>query len=209
MSYDYIVIGSGFGGSVAALRLAEKGYSVCVIESGKRWQPQDFPKTNWAFWKFLWAPALACYGIQRLHPLNDVIALGGSGVGGGSLVYANTLFEPPEEFYLDPHWQDLADNWEEELSTHFETAKKMLGVTSNPTYWPTDFMLKDYAEEIGRGEYFKPAKVGVFFGNPEEEVPDPYFGGKGPPRRGYVPGGGPAGGLARDPGATRLGEPAG
>lgn len=184
MTYDYIVVGSGFGGSVAALRLAEKGYSVCVIESGKRWQPNDFPKTNWSFWKFLWAPAFFCHGIQRIHPLNDVIGLGGSGVGGGSLVYANTLFVPPDEFFADPQWADLEHDWKTELNPHYENAKSMLGVTTNPTYWPTDHMLKDYAEEIGRGDYFKPSEVGVFFSNPDVEVPDPYFGGKGPPRRG-------------------------
>lgn len=184
MAYDYVVVGSGFGGSVAALRLAEKGYSVCVIESGKRWYPRDFPKSNWKFWKFLWAPALFCYGIQRIQPLNDVIGLGGSGVGGGSLVYANTLFVPPDDFFTDPQWKDLSEDWKEELRPHFQTAKKMLGVTTNPTYWPTDHMLKDYAEEIGRGDHFKPSEVGVFFGDPEREVPDPYFGGNGPPRRG-------------------------
>ncbi len=184
MTYDYIIVGSGFGGSVAALRLAEKGYSVCVIESGKRWQPSEFPKTNWTFWKFLWAPAVFCNGIQRIQILNDVIGLGGSGVGGGSLVYANTLFVPPDDFFTDPQWSQLAQNWKEELKPHYKTARAMLGVATNPTYWPTDYMLKDYAEEIGRSDYFKPSEVGVFFGNPEEEVPDPYFGGQGPPRRG-------------------------
>ncbi len=184
MTYDYIVVGSGFGGSVAALRLSEKGYSVCVIESGKRWQASDFPKTNWTFWKFLWAPAVLCTGIQRIQPLNDVIGLGGSGVGGGSLVYANTLFKPPDDFFIDPQWSKLASSWKEELTPYFETAREMLGVATNPTYWPTDYMLKDYAEEIGRGEYFKPSEVGVFFGDPDKEVPDPYFGGRGPSRRG-------------------------
>ena len=184
MTYDYIVIGSGFGGSVAALRLTEKGYTVCVIESGKRWQAQDFPKTNWAFWKFLWAPALFCYGIQRIQPLNDVLILGGSGVGGGSLVYANTLFVPPDAFFNDPQWKGVVPDWKAELMPHYETAKKMLGVTTNPKFWPTDYMLQNYAREIGREQYFKPSDVGVFFGEPGVVVPDPYFGGKGPARRG-------------------------
>jgi cholesterol oxidase len=184
MSYDYIVVGSGFGGSVAALRLAEKGYSVCVVESGKRWRPKEFPRSNWTFWKYLWAPAFFCYGIQRIWPLNDVLALGGSGVGGGSLVYANTLFVPSDDFFQDPQWKELSPDWKSELAPHFKTAQQMLGVTTNPTYWPTDHMLKDYAEKIGRGEHFKPSEVGVFFSDPGKEVPDPYFGGKGPPRRG-------------------------
>jgi cholesterol oxidase len=184
MTYDYIVIGSGFGGSVAALRLAEKGYAVCVIESGKRWQAKDFPKTNWKFWKFLWAPALFCYGIQRIQPLNDVLILGGSGVGGGSLVYANTLFVPPDAFFNDIQWKGLVSDWKAELMPFFETAQKMLGVVTNPKFWPTDYMLQDYAREIGRESYFKPSEVGVFFGEPGVTVPDPYFGGKGPARTG-------------------------
>lgn len=184
MTYDYIVIGSGFGGSVAALRLAEKGYTVCVIESGKRWQAEDFPKTNWTFWKFLWAPALFCYGIQRIQLLNDVLILGGSGVGGGSLVYANTLFVPPDEFFNDPQWKGLVPDWKAELMSYYETAKKMLGVVTNPKFWPTDHMLQDYAREIGREEYFKASDVGIFFGEPGVVVPDPYFDGRGPARKG-------------------------
>ncbi len=183
-SYDFIVVGSGFGGSVSALRLAEKGYSVCVIESGKRWRSQDFPRSNWAFWKFLWAPVLGCYGIQRLQFLNDVLIVAGSGVGGGSLVYANTLLEPPDDYYHDPQWQDLVPDWKSELAPHYATARRMLGVVANPRFWPTDHMLKDYAREIGREEHFKPAEVGVFFGRSGETVPDPFFGGKGPPRTG-------------------------
>jgi len=184
MTYDFIVIGSGFGGSVAALRLAEKGYAVCVIESGKRWRAADFPKTNWTFWKFLWAPALFCHGIQRIQLLDDVLVLGGSGVGGGSLVYANTLFVPPDVFFDDPRWKGLVPNWKEELGPHFETGKRMLGVVTNPKFWPTDHMLKDYAREIGREPYFKATDVGVFFGKPGVAVPDPYFGGRGPDRSG-------------------------
>ena len=184
MAYDFIVIGSGFGGSVAALRLAEKGYSVCVIESGKRWPAKDFPKTNWTFWKFLWAPALFCHGIQRIQLLNDVLILGGSGVGGGSLVYANTLFVPPDIFFDDPQWKGLVPDWNAELGPYYETAKGMLGVVTNPKFWPTDHMLRDYAREIGREPHFKATDVGVFFGKPGVAVPDPYFGGRGPERSG-------------------------
>ncbi|MBN1348924.1 GMC family oxidoreductase [candidate division KSB1 bacterium] len=184
MGYDYIVVGSGFGGSVAALRLAEKGYSVCVIESGKRWEAQDFPRSNWTFWKFLWAPALFCYGIQRIQFLNDVLILGGSGVGGGSLVYANTLFVPPDPFFKDPQWKGIVPNWKTELEMHYETAKKMLGVVTNPAFWQSDHALKDYAREIGREDYFRASEVGVFFGKPGVLVADPYFGGKGPARMG-------------------------
>jgi len=184
MAYDYIIIGSGFGGSVSALRLAEKGFKVCVIESGKRWQPEDFPKTNWKFWKYFWAPAVRCFGFQRIYLLNDVLVLGGSGVGGGSLVYANTLLEPPDPFFNDPQWRDLENDWKNELLPHYATAKKMLGVVTNPKFWPTDYMLEEYAAEIGRKDHFKPAEVGVFFGKSGETVPDPYFGGKGPPRSG-------------------------
>ncbi len=183
-TYDYVVVGSGFGGSVSALRLAEKGYSVCVIESGKRWRGPDFPRTNWAFWKFLWAPALFCHGIQRIHFLNDVLVVAGSGVGGGSLVYANTLLEPPDEFFQDTRWQDILPDWKAELAPHYKTARRMLGVVTNPRFWPTDHMLQDYAREVGREEYFKPAEVGVFFGEPGKTVPDPYFGGQGPSRTG-------------------------
>ncbi len=184
MIYDYVVIGSGFGGSVAALRLAEKGYSVCVIESGRRWRPHDFPKSNWRFWKFLWAPGLLCRGFQRIQLLNDVVVLGGSGVGGGSLVYANTLFVPPDVFFDDPQWKGLVPDWKAALASHYETAKRMLGVVTNPKFWPTDHMLRDYAKEIGRDAYFKAVDVGVFFGKPGVVVPDPYFGGKGPARSG-------------------------
>lgn len=182
--YDFIIIGSGFGGSVAALRLAEKGYTVCVIESGKRWHPQDFPQSNWKIWKFLWAPALSCYGIQRIHLLNDVLVLSGSGVGGGSLVYANTLLVPSDRFFMDPHWKHLEHDWKSELMPFYEKAKIMLGVVTNPSFWPTDYMLEDYAKEIGRSDYFNRSEVGVFFGKPGETVPDPYFGGKGPDRTG-------------------------
>ncbi len=185
MIYDYIIIGSGFGGSVAAHRLTEKGYKVCVIESGKRFSARDFPKTSWNIRKFLWAPQFFCYGIQRFYLLNDVLILGGSGVGGGSLVYGNTLLVPPPVFFKEKGWIDLeAVDWESELKPFYDTAKQMLGVTTNPELYKADEMLRDYGKEIGREAHFKAAEVGVFFGEPGVTVPDPFFGGKGPERTG-------------------------
>jgi cholesterol oxidase len=184
MTYDYIIIGSGFGGSVSALRLAEKGYKVLVIESGKRWLPKDFPKTNWKIWNYIWAPFLRFFGFQRFQILNDVLVMGGSGYGGGSLVYANTLFFPPDKFFFDASWNELEKDWKTVLMPHYKTAQKMLGAVTNPNFWPTDYMLKDYAKEIGRGDYFSSTEVGVFFGKPGITYPDPYFDGKGPDRTG-------------------------
>ncbi len=182
--YDYVVIGSGFGGSVAALRLAEKGYSVCVVESGKRYTADDFPRSNWRVWKWLWAPRLFCTGIQRLTMMNNVMILSGSGVGGGSLVYCAVLLEPPDAFYRDPQWASLASDWKKTLAPHYVTAKKMLGVTTNPRLWKSDKLLKEYAREIDREQHFKPTEVGIFFGEPGVEVADPYFDGAGPRRMG-------------------------
>ena len=183
-AYDYIVIGSGFGGSVAALRLTEKGYRVCVLECGKRWKPGDFPKSNWNVKKYLWAPALGNFGIQKMHLLNDVLVLAGCGVGGGSLVYANTLLMPPKEFYASESLRKLSPSWEKELAPHYKTAKKMLGVVPNPTVTPADRLFREYARDIGREKYFHNVDVGIFFGEPGKTVPDPYFGGKGPARTG-------------------------
>ncbi len=183
-NYDYIVIGSGFGGSVSALRLAEKGYKVLVIESGKRFKPQDFPKTNWNLRKWLWAPRFFCYGIQKIHMLKNVLILAGSGLGGGSLVYANTLLVPPDPFFRDSDWKDLDKDWKKELMPFYEKAKKMLGVTTNPHLSSPDKLLREYGKEIGREKYFHPTEVGVFFGEPGKTVPDPFFGGKGPDRKG-------------------------
>ncbi|MEN8222303.1 MAG: GMC family oxidoreductase [Acidobacteriota bacterium] len=182
--YDYIVIGSGFGGSVSALRLAEKGYKVLIIESGRRYRPRDFAKSNWNLRKWLWAPRFFCYGIQKLHMLKDVLILAGSGFGGGSLGYANTLLVPPEPFFKDPDWKDLDPDWEKELLPFYKKAKKMLGVTTNPFFSSADDMLRNYAKEIGREKYFHPTEVGVFFGEPGKTVPDPFFNGKGPERTG-------------------------
>ncbi len=181
--YDFIIIGSGFGGSVSALRLAEKGYSVAVLEAGKRYRNEDFPKTNWNIFKFLWLPLFRCFGILRITLLSDVLILSGAGVGGGSLGYANTLLEPRDPFYNDPQWAHMGD-WKSILAPHFKTAKKMLGVTRSETLYPADELLKEVAEEMGRGHTFSLQDVGVFFGEPEETVSDPYFDGAGPDRTG-------------------------
>lgn len=187
--YDWLVIGSGFGGSVSALRLAEKGYSVAVLEAGKRWRSTDFPATNWAVHKFLWLPRLFCYGIQRLTLLDDVLVLGGAGVGGGSLVYANTLLVPPDNAFKNPGWPKDRD-WNASLAPHYETARRMLGVTQVPRDYPADSLVRRAAEQIGRGDTYRRQNVGVFFGEPGKTVPDPYFGGEGPERAGCIECGG-------------------
>ncbi len=181
--YDFIIIGSGFGGSVSALRLAEKGYNVAVLEAGKRYLTEDFPKTNWNIFKYLWMPIFRCFGILRITLLSDVLILSGAGVGGGSLGYANTLLEPPDTFYNDPQWSEMGD-WKSILAPHFQTAKNMLGVTRTKDLYPADALLRELAEEMGRGHTFCFQDVGVFFGEPEKTVPDPYFNGKGPDRTG-------------------------
>ena len=203
--YDVLVIGSGFGGSVSALRLTEKGYRVGVLEAGARFHEPDapqrpadpgghdrrgevspLPRTSWELRRFLFAPRVGCFGIQRLTLLRDVLVLSGAGVGGGSLVYANTLYEPLAEFYDDPQWRDLTD-WRSELAPHYDQAKRMLGVTVNPTTTPSDVAMAAVADEMGVGHTFRLTPVGVFFGTPGtrpgEEVEDPYFGGAGPRRR--------------------------
>ena len=182
--YDYVVIGSGFGGSVSALRLAEKGYSVCVLEKGRRFSEADLPKSNWDLRNWFWMPRFYFSGIQQLTLLHNVLILSGTGVGGGSLVYCAVLFEPPDSFYLDPQWAGLETNWKEILTPFFREAKRMLGVTENPKMWKSDELLLDYAKEIGREKFFRPTQVGIFFGEPGVTVPDPYFGGKGPDRVG-------------------------
>ncbi|MFI5142414.1 MAG: GMC oxidoreductase [Thermoanaerobaculales bacterium] len=181
-SYDFAVVGSGFGGSVAALRLVEKGYRVLVIEAGKRWETVDFPETNWNVRKFLWLPALFCYGIQRLTLLQDVLVLSGAGVGGGSLVYANTLLVPPDQAFHSGGWPAGSD-WKARLAPHYETAKRILGVTRTPRVWSGDECLRGFARELKRESAFEHTDVAVLFGErPGEEVGDPYFGGEGPPR---------------------------
>jgi cholesterol oxidase len=172
--YDVVVVGSGFGGAVAALRLTEKGYRVAVLEEGRRFEPADFPKTSWRVRDYLWAPRLGCRGIQRLTPLRDVLVLSGAGVGGGSLVYANTLYEPPARV-----WRD--DEWAEELSPWYEQARRMLGVTRFPADTPADAVVRGVAQRLGVGATFEHTPVGVWFG---EDGVDPYFGGAGPLRNG-------------------------
>ena len=188
--YDVLVIGSGFGGSVTALRLTEKGYRVGVLEAGRRFDDADYPRTSWDARRFLWAPKLGCKGIQRIHLLRNVIILAGAGVGGGSLVYANTLYEPGDAFYHDRQWADITD-WRTELAPYYNQAKRMLGVARNPTMTPTDEVAKQVAVEMGVGHTFRLAPVGVFFGRdgrkePGVEADDPFFGGTGPRRRGCL-----------------------
>ncbi len=182
-SYDFVIIGSGFGGSVSALRLAEKGYRVLVIEKGKRWKPEDFPKSNWDLKRWMWNPALGLRGIFQMSFLEHITVLHGVGVGGGSLVYANTLPMPKDPFFQAPSWGHLAD-WKNELLPHYQTARRMLGATPNPRMYRGDDVLKEIGEEIGRGDGFQATDVAVFFGESGRRVSDPYFGGKGPDRVG-------------------------
>lgn len=182
--YDYIVIGSGFGGSVSAMRLAEKGYSVLVLERGKRFRDQDFARTNWQVGKYLWLPALRCFGILQISPFKDVFVLHGAGVGGGSLGYANVLMQPSDELFENPTWKHLAD-WKSQLTPFYETARFMLGVTQNPRLWPADQVVREIANQLGSVVSFRPTQVGVLFGKPEQEglvAPDPFFSGQGPER---------------------------
>lgn len=187
--YDYIVIGSGFGGSVSAMRLAEKGYRVLVLERGKRFRDEDFPETNNRFWKYLWLPVLRSFGILQLSFFRHVIAVHGAGVGGGSLGYANVLEEPSEHAFSEEGWRSLAD-WRERLRPHFETARRMLGVARNPKLTTSDFVMRDIAQAMGKGDTFRATDVGVFFGEPDKTVSDPFFGGEGPDRAGCIACGG-------------------
>jgi cholesterol oxidase len=182
---DFLVVGSGFGGSVSALRLVEKGYKVVVLEAGRRWLTGEFPKTNWLVHKFLWLPTLGFYGIQRITLLKNVLVLSGAGVGGGSLVYANTLLEPPDAFYRDPRWVGL-DDWKARLAPHYATAKRMLGATRARSLGAGDQTLREVAEELGVGDTFHQPEVAVYFGEPGKQVPDPFFGGEGPERAGCI-----------------------
>jgi cholesterol oxidase len=183
VDYDVVVVGSGFGGSVAALRLTEKGYRVGVLEAGRRFADDELAATSWQLRQFLWAPALGCYGIQRIHLLRDLVVLAGAGVGGGSLNYANTLYRPPDAFFDDPQWAHLAD-WRTELDAHYDQAERMLGVTTYPGHTAADEVLRRVAQDMGVAGSYHPTPVGVFFGRPGEEVDDPYFGGAGPRRTG-------------------------
>ncbi len=181
--YDYIIIGSGFGGSVSTLRLAEKGYKVLVLEKGKWYSAKGFPRSNWHLRHWLWLPGLRFFGILKMTVFRHVTILSGTGVGGGSLVYANTLPRPKSAFFNSGSWKGMAD-WETELAPHYDTAEQMLGAARNPRLGAADLALKQLAEESGKADQFAPANVGVFFGKPGETVPDPYFDGKGPERTG-------------------------
>ncbi|MFC0114941.1 FAD-dependent oxidoreductase [Kibdelosporangium aridum] len=183
VDYDVIVVGSGFGGSVAALRLTEKGYRVAVIEAGRRFADDEFAKTSWDLRRYLWAPAVGCFGIQRIHLLRDVMVLAGAGVGGGSLVYANTLYRPLDPFYQDKQWAHITD-WRDELAPHYDQASRMLGVVTNPTVTASDEVMQKVAAEMGVADSYHPTPVGVYFGKPGETVDDPFFGGAGPARTG-------------------------
>jgi len=182
--YDFVIIGSGFGGSISAMRLAEKGYDVLVMERGNRFTDKDFVKRDWHLRKYLWMPALRCFGIWQNTLLNGIMILHGSGVGGGSLIYANVLMEPDDRLFAASAWRHLAD-WEQVLRPHYDTAKKMLGVTPNPQMHAADDALKAVADDLGKKDTFRPTEVGVFFNEEKlgELVPDPYFEGAGPDRR--------------------------
>ena len=184
-SYDFIIVGSGFGGSVSAMRLAQKGYHVLVLERGKRYRAQDFPQTNWNIRKFLWLPTLRCFGIMGINFLDDMMILNGSGVGGGSLVYASTHIRPGLSFFEAPEWRDLAD-WQAELLPYYDTAEFMLGVNENPKFWPADHALHQIATELGQEHTFKTTPVAIYFGEPGVTVPDPFFNGEGPERAGCI-----------------------
>ena len=171
---DYVIIGSGFGGSVSALRLAEKGYKVTVIEKGKWYSGEEFPKTNWNLKRWLWLPSLKLFGILKLTFFRHVSVLSGVGVGGGSLVYANTLPKPKSYFFKHGSWAELA-NWEEELNPFYNKAWQMLGASENPLLDEADFAMQKLAKSIDKEEDFSPTKVAIYFGEKGKTVDDPYF----------------------------------
>ncbi len=183
MDYDWLIIGSGFGGSISALRLTEKGYKVGVIEAGRRFDDKDFAESTWQLNRYLWAPFLGLRGITRLTPFKDIFIGSGAGVGGGSIVYANTLYRAKPEYFSNPQWSELAD-WEQELDEPYATTERMLGVTTVPFESPGDQVLRDYAASIGTEDTFTRTPVAVFFGESGKTVADPYFGGEGPDRTG-------------------------
>ncbi|HEX3910671.1 MAG TPA: GMC family oxidoreductase [Solirubrobacteraceae bacterium] len=181
--FDWLVIGSGFGGSVSALRLSEKGYSVGVLECGRRFADHEFPKNTADLRRYFWNPRLGMKGIFRLTNFKDVAVVSGCGVGGGSLGYACTLYVPPKQFFEDRQWAEIAD-WETELAPHYEEAQRMLGVVENPHEDPADQLLRELGEELGVGETYKRTPVGIYFGEAGNTVPDPFFNGEGPERTG-------------------------
>ncbi len=185
MRYDFIIVGSGFGGSVSALRLVEKGKKVLLLEKGRRFAAEDFPKTNWDLRRWMWMPELGMRGIFKMTFLPHITVVHGVGYGGGSLVYANTLPVPKDDFFQAPSWSQLAD-WKQELAPHYATAKRMLGATTNPHFTRIDQIFREVARDIGREEHFHPTDVAVYFGQPGKTVPDPYFGGAGPDRTGCI-----------------------
>jgi cholesterol oxidase len=182
---DVAVVGSGFGGSVSALRLTEKGYRVTVLEAGKRWTAETLPETNWDVRRYLWAPKLGLRGFQRLTLLRDVFVLSGAAVGGGSVVYANTMYEPLDGYWRDDLWPD-GNDWRDEYAPYYAQAKRVLGVTPVPFTTPADRVLRGVAEDLGVADTYHPTDVAVWFGKPGERVADPYFGGLGPDRTGCI-----------------------
>src|SRR6202162_2628215 len=183
--FDWLVIGSGFGGSVSALRLSEKGYSVGVLECGRRFADNELPRSTGDLRSYFWRPKLGMKGIFRLTTFKDVSVVSGCGVGGGSLGFANTLYVPPTAFFEDRQWAEMAD-WEAELAPHYEEAQRMLGVVENPYDDPADQLLRELGEELGVADTYKKTPVGVFFGEPGKTVPDPFFEGEGPDRTGCL-----------------------
>ena len=182
---DFVVVGSGFGGATSALRLAEKGYSVAILECGRRFADEDFAKTTWEAAKYYWMPKIGLKGVFRTTLFKDIFVVSGSGVGGGSLGYANTLYRARPGFYSDPQIEGLAD-WESELEPHYDEAERMLGVVTYDEDTDADHLLREYAESIGRGETYAKTRVGVFLGESGRTVPDPFFDGEGPARTGCV-----------------------
>jgi cholesterol oxidase len=185
MDHDYVIVGSGFGGSVCALRLVEKGYRVLLLEKGRRFAPDEFPKTNWELRRWMWMPDLGMRGIFKMSFFPHLTVVHGVGYGGGSLVYANTLPVPKDHFFTGGTWSDLAD-WRSELAEHYRTAKRMLGATRNPNITYVDEVIREIASDIGRPDDFHPTDVGVYFGEPGKTVSDPFFGGEGPERTGCI-----------------------
>ncbi|MBT8214173.1 MAG: NAD(P)-binding protein, partial [Acidimicrobiia bacterium] len=183
--YDVGVIGSGFGGSVAALRLTEKGYRVGVFEAGRRYDDESLPKSSWNLRRFFWFPRLGLQGIQRLSLLRDVLVLSGSGVGGGSLVWANVCYEPLDDAFADPQWAEITD-WKQELTPYYDQARRMLGAERVPFETNSDVVMRSVASDLGVEDTFRLADVAVHFGTPGETSGDPYFGGEGPHRDGCL-----------------------